>query len=264
MTDIHEGDPELRCRMRVCAHTVMTVPNSTTPVTRPDASHPRRIGKRPGPKPTFSLSDAVRAALALGIDRFTMGGVARELGVAPSALYRVVPDRDALIREALASIITHHTAPSHDQPWQDQLRELADGTWELLDQHPGLAAVALTTPQAEDAATGFLAGVVEGLVGAGLEPSDALFAVDFVVDTVMVSHLGYSARVDAEQAAGEPGHTDAADAVTPQDLSARAAALATGTEASEVFVPERIATTRSWLARKIELIIGGIEAGLAR
>ncbi|WP_448851527.1 TetR/AcrR family transcriptional regulator [Corynebacterium sp. 335C] len=238
------------------------MPHHTIATTRSDASRPRRVGKRPGPKPTFSLGDAVRAALSLGIDRFTMGGVARELGVAPSALYRVVPDRDALIREALASILSRRTPPPADLPWQDQLRALADGAWELLDEYPGLAAVTVVTPHAEDAAGRLLSGALEALVSAGLPAADAVFALDFVLDTVTVSHLGYRSRkakeddaADADVSAQPP--TDAAD------LGDRAESLASGAAPSEVFVPEAVDGARGWLSRKIELIIGGIEAGLA-
>ena len=55
-----------------------------------------RLGRKTGPKPKFTSEDAVMAALRLGIDRFTIAGVATQLGVATSAVYRLFDSRDAL------------------------------------------------------------------------------------------------------------------------------------------------------------------------
>lgn len=207
----------------------------------PDASRPRRLGKRPGPKPTFNLRDAIDAALELGIDRFTMGAVARNLDVAPSALYRVVPDRDALIREALAFIIRQATPPNPDQPWADQLRALADRAWDVLDAHPGVATAMVTVPGAEDTAADFLDKTVAGLTAAGLARGEALFAVDFVLDTVLVTHIGYAARVGGDTAASPDAGAEGP--LTP----------------SVVFVPESAASARAGLRRKVEVIIAGVQ-----
>ena len=56
-----------------------------------------RLGRKTGPKPKFTSEDAVMAALHLGIDRFTIAGVATQLGVATSAVYRLFDSRDALV-----------------------------------------------------------------------------------------------------------------------------------------------------------------------
>jgi len=58
-----------------------------------------RLGRKTGPKPKFTSEDAVMAALHLGIDRFPIAGVATQLGVATSAVYRLFDSRDALVLE---------------------------------------------------------------------------------------------------------------------------------------------------------------------
>ena len=54
-------------------------------------------GPKLGRKPAFDAADVVAAAIAEGIDKFTLSAVARRLGVVTGAIYRTFPSRDDLV-----------------------------------------------------------------------------------------------------------------------------------------------------------------------
>ncbi|MBV7294722.1 hypothetical protein KRX51_02155 [Corynebacterium sp. TAE3-ERU12] len=154
----------------------------------PTSSRPSR---RPGPKPTFTLDDAIDAALEEGIRDFTIGSVAKRLGVAPSALYRVTEDRRALVGAILDRLAQELQPSSHDLPWQDQIRGNAAELWRLVNKHEGLAMVLLTL-DIYDNVRDPLANIVTGLVKGGLKVYQALFLLDLVAETTLVSSVNYA------------------------------------------------------------------------
>ena len=86
----------------------------------------------------FTRDDVVMAALEIGVDRFTMGKVARLLGVSAVDLGRSVSSRDDLLVACLERVSADITLPPAGLSWQKYLRQLADSLWDVLDANPGL------------------------------------------------------------------------------------------------------------------------------
>ena len=86
----------------------------------------------------FTRDDVVTAALEIGVDRFTMGKVARQLGVSTADLGRTVSSRDDLLVACLERVSADVTLPPTGLSWQDYLRQLSDSLWDVLDANPGL------------------------------------------------------------------------------------------------------------------------------
>lgn len=201
--------------------------------------------KRPGPKRTFTLQDAVEAALALGVASFTLRGVARRLGVQPAALYRVCGSRDELQLLALEQVA--RTAFIQRLPvasWQEKVRQLVDMQWRMLEEHPEVGVVVNARADAFTAAAPSLRQGMEELVQLGIPGGfkTACFVVDFVGDLVFTTFAqmrpfregGPEVRAQVAQALGElEGVFDVAN------------------------MPER-----GWLDDKIDFIIAGVEKGL--
>lgn len=199
-----------------------------------------RHGRRPGPKPTFNLHDAIDAALEDGIRDFTIGGVAKRLGVAPSAIYRVVSDREGLVGAAISRIFAHYRQCEEDLPWPEQIRFHVEQLWRICEDHEGLAMVLLTTdvyPHVHEA----VAKAVARLVRAGLQVNQALFLVDVVFEMTMVTAVTY-APVKKRTA------HHVRNALVSEEFPAAAPSLA--------------GDARTQLNQKIEYVIMAMERGL--
>ncbi|UQN28511.1 TetR/AcrR family transcriptional regulator [Brachybacterium kimchii] len=260
----------------------------------PASSKPAPSGRalRTGPKPRFTADQAVDAALGLGIERFTLAGVAAALGISAPALYRVVDSHEDLVDLCLARIAGQMRLPTSGASWQDQLRFFADETWRLTQEHPGLPATILERPGAHL----HLAGTMRALIGS-LEAADfpggaeeIAFALDFLGDTVFVTHIGILPYRQAD-ASGRRGidralekqadlrgaaWTGAGDGTAGHDEhagraadSGETAAVGDGPAAGDddpgapsVLTIDESWTGRGMLDRKIDFIIAGIEQGL--
>lgn len=236
---------------------------------------PARVGKKTGPKPRFTVEEVVDAALDIGIGSFTLADVARRLGVATSALYRVVDGRDALVDLCLRRWIERVPMPDPSLGWQDQLRAFADALWEAHAGNPGMVAAMIDRPQTVQHVYGPLAEFCRALDAAGLEggPGRIAFAVDFVADTVHMAYLGSQRYGGAGRGTDGQG-TEGQDA-EGQDADGRGAdaqrdgdAEAGGEEVLREYVEgvgaqdEPDWSYRTWLRRKVEFIVAGLEAGL--
>ncbi|MGO1567258.1 TetR/AcrR family transcriptional regulator [Brachybacterium sp. AOP35-5H-19] len=262
---------------------------------------PQRIGRKTGPKPRFTVDDVVDAALELGVDTFTLGQVAAELGITTSALYRVIDGRDALVDLCLQRWIGQVavTSTSTSPTWQERMREFADSIWEVNSRYPGMATAHLQRPHAlmrhlEEP----MAELCRSLLDAGFEggAERVAFAVDFVADTVQASFLGAQVfsgqelsgargivqeRAEEEAAAPEtraataPGSTGPGSlpsgrgAMTPPAVSEGSITVQDYLDTVEVSADgespaddDKEWTYKTWLDRKIDFIIAGLEQGL--
>jgi AcrR family transcriptional regulator len=74
----------------------------------------------------LTLEQIIGAALRLGLESFTMKGVAIELGVTVATLYKYVQDRDHLFRLAVDEAIAVTRLPrDRGQHWSDYVSEFA-------------------------------------------------------------------------------------------------------------------------------------------
>ena len=215
-------------------------------------------GRKTGPRPTFSVEDAVDAAMALGMDRFTLNAVARELGVSTPSLYRVIESRDHLAHLCLAraaSRIAFLAAPiDANQPWQDILRAYTRSFWQALEEHPGLAQSILGNPGAHAHVQPYLRELIGALTASDFPGGreEIMFVIDFLGDLTLVTHIG----VVPMRAAGTSGE---AGLQTARRMIAESAARSREPSVLEV---EDSWAESGWLDRKVEFLIAALEAGV--
>jgi AcrR family transcriptional regulator len=104
----------------------------------------RSTASRRGPKPRFSLDDvaaaAVRVADREGLTGLSLAGIAAELGLTTTALYRYVDSKDTLVEVA----INHAMAPGvriTARSWRGAVRQWTTAYWGLHRRHPWLSEV---------------------------------------------------------------------------------------------------------------------------
>lgn len=189
------------------------------------------------------------AAIAVGLDRLTMAGLAAELGVSTQALYGHVRGRDeveALVRSALRAQV--EAAPidaDHWRPWLEQFAHVVRGSL------GGSAAHVLDAPTA-DLALGERG--IELLLAEGLTPDEAGRAI------WLVFRLALLAGADPD---------DAALATLLADTGALLAsggrvAPATGAVQAALTASASAADPADAFAFDLALVLDGIEARTAR
>ncbi|SDG39307.1 TetR/AcrR family transcriptional regulator [Pseudonocardia oroxyli] len=88
----------------------------------------------------------LETAIAQGLDRFSMAGVSRELGVTDMALYRYVGSREELYSLAAARAHATFQFRLEGTDWRAHLVEVAEQTWQLAARHPGIERYLLDGP----------------------------------------------------------------------------------------------------------------------
>jgi AcrR family transcriptional regulator len=82
---------------------------------------------------------AVRIADRDGPDGVTMRAVADEFGVTPTALYRHVEDKRALVSLMVDAVVAEHALPAPTGEWREDLWLMARTMREMTLAHPGVA-----------------------------------------------------------------------------------------------------------------------------
>lgn len=152
----------------------------------------------------FTASDVVNAAIAEGVDTFTLSAVAERLGVATPAVYRLYRSRDDIVVAALDLIASSFRLPDEGASWREVLRLWADETWRICETYKGINRVVYSNPTAFTHIEDVIGAYADALGTSGKTPGQALFALDFIGDTVMASHLGVETMraVDATNTTG--------------------------------------------------------------
>ncbi|MDO4901685.1 TetR/AcrR family transcriptional regulator [Actinomyces sp.] len=231
-----------------------------------------RLGNPTGPKPGFARRDVVDAALDIGIDRFTLSDVAQRLGVATSALYRTISSREDLLRACLERIARDIDFSDLSGPWHRVARDYAERLWALLEAHPGLAGVLLSTSWAYQFFARPITQARHAFAQGGLRSDDAVLALDFIADTVISVHLqtevarapsGEAPRTSPKGANGD----DRGGPRTPSGLEEARRRYEEDGRAAQLpaaLAPSASWLDRGWLDRKIEVIIRGIASNAAQ
>lgn len=199
--------------------------------------------KKVGRKPAFTREDVVAAAIAEGIDRFRLAAVASRLGVVTAAIYRLFPSRDELMVACLDRAGATLRLPDQDVSWQDTLRLWADECWRVCEDFPGLSALVYSYPSAFTRIEYVFAAYTKQLNAQGKTTGQALFALDFLGDTVFASHLS----LESMRAVDEDG------------LSGLDRVRAAIGSADVVMEPKDSWTDRGVVDTKIDFIISGLE-----
>lgn len=204
-------------------------------------------GRKVGRKPTFTAEDVVVAALAEGIDRFTLAAVAERLGVVTTAIYRIFPSRDDLVIACLDAAGATIALPAADLHWRATLRLWADECWRICEDFPGLSRLVYTYPAAPTRIQYVFRAYANNLAAQGRTPGQAMFAIDFIADTVFASHWG----VESMRSVDEQGRSGLQ---TVRDAIGDAAP-----DADAVFRPDDSWTERTAMDAKVEFILAGLE-----
>lgn len=154
-------------------------------MSTPIPSEGKRPHRKTGPKPTFDREDVINQALAIGLDKFTMSEVAKGLGVATSALYRIY-SRDTLLTACIEHI-TEATALTTEGDWKELLRDYAYYLARMCATYPGLAQALLSYPNSLFAFRGGVTNLLGRLDDAGFSRGQALFAIDVITNFVFSS-----------------------------------------------------------------------------
>jgi AcrR family transcriptional regulator len=187
------------------------------------------------------------------VDRFTLTQVAARLDVTPPALYRVVTSRDELLGLCFSRIMRAMRVPEATLGWQDQLRAFAQAIWDLCEQFPGMPLALVGNPSVHERVSSAMVEFVGRVAGTDLSPDTALFALDFIADTVCMTHIGIV-----------PMRERGADGMTGLERSQANyhSAAAEGGFSGDLFEQDPAWLERGFLDRKIDFIIAGLEAGL--
>lgn len=201
------------------------------------------MGKKVGRKPAFTEHDVIRAAMDEGIDRFTLAAVADRIGVVTTAVYRLFPSRDDIVIACLDTVAATIRCPEPGADWRDTLELWADECWRVCEENPGLARVVYSFAPAFTRIAHILDAYAASLTPHGVTVGQAMFALDFLGDTVFACHLGVQA-MRAVDATGTTGLDRVREALGDNDSGLR---------------PEDSWTDRGLTDVKVRFIISGLE-----
>ena len=81
------------------------------------------------------LQAAVALADEIGLEAFSMRGLAQELGVVPMALYKHVANKEELLDGMVEIVFSEMESPSGGEDWRSALRRRAISAREALKRH---------------------------------------------------------------------------------------------------------------------------------
>jgi AcrR family transcriptional regulator len=174
-------------------------------------ARPRSTRDRPAKAP-LSEDAIVDAALAIvraeGLDAVTMRRVATELDTGPASLYVYIRGRDEL-RNAMLDRVGSLIELEEPDParWREQVHALLDRTLAALEDHPGIASVAVANPPSSPRVLRFAENLLGLLLAGGVTAPDAALACDSLPLLTTATAL----ETDAWRAQGNTRETDVAD-----------------------------------------------------
>lgn len=100
-----------------------------------------------GPRPSLRRRDVVMAGVAIadseGLAGVTMSAVAQRLGLTPMALYRYVPNKDALI-DLMADAVMRRPPKLAGRRWRADISAWAYANLAMILRHPWLSEIVRT------------------------------------------------------------------------------------------------------------------------
>ena len=174
--------------------------------------------------PTLTREQIVAAAISLvdrdGLAALSMRKLAAELGVGPMTLYYHVPDRaaleDLIFEAVLAQVDFSGDDPSLDP--EERAVRLGQALRTALLAHPNTVPITLS----RSARTPGQLRPVEAMLGIlydmGLDPTDAIAAVDVVGQYVFGTTLAYVNHLAQEGQSSEAPETGEGSGVMPEEF----------------------------------------------
>ncbi|MEV0614228.1 TetR/AcrR family transcriptional regulator [Nonomuraea sp. NPDC050404] len=211
-----------------------------------------RVHGRPrGRPPRITRAAIADAALAIGFDNLTLALVADRLGVAHSALYRHIADREELVVVAINRAISATDWPEPTGEWRSDLEAQAGAIWSVLEAHPGLIKEFLRLKQFPEEVMLRFGWAVRRLIDCGFAVEDAFLAVDTVFD-LAIDVFSRGQQMDAPT-----------DGTMLRDSTAEAWVEAAGPAVAPVMRRALAEPAALWFHRKLKLVLDGIAASLA-
>jgi len=139
------------------------------------------------PREPLSRERVVCGALRIvdveGLDALTMRRLGAALGVEAMSLYHHVPNKAALLDAVVEAIMVEDLdrVDIGEGPWPERLHRIAAGYRRLLLRHPNAVVLVATRPLATGESLRIVERCLEALTGGGLEPPEALAALNAAV-----------------------------------------------------------------------------------
>lgn len=135
--------------------------------------------------------------------------VARELGVAPNAIYTHIDGRDALVDAVLDDLLGEVPTPPPTRPAAAALADLLVASYDLLARDPQLVPIYMSRQGARGPNAARLGEVMDSLIAAaGVVPDDAGDARRALLVHLMGS-AAYAASSAGPESASDPAYTRA-------------------------------------------------------
>lgn len=164
---------------------------------------------------SLSVDRIVQAAVQVsdeaGLDALTMRRLAADLGVTAMTLYTYVPNRTVLLDLMLDSVFAAMYAPGTPgpdpgRPWQDRVRQVAEGNRTMLAEHPWAAAVSTARPPLGPGQMAKYDQELRAFDGSGLTDLEVDDSLNCLLSFVSANALE---RAATERARTEDGRSDA-------------------------------------------------------
>ncbi|GAB2598554.1 TetR/AcrR family transcriptional regulator [Kribbella endophytica] len=139
---------------------------------------------RPGPKPTFHISEigaaAVRLADAGGLGAVSMSKVAAELGFTTMSLYRYVEAKDDLYVVMLDEAFGQPAPVDESLGWRARITAWAEHFRDALVRHPWVLQVPVFEPPLSPQQLDWMEAALRAFEGTPLTPNDQLSSMMLV------------------------------------------------------------------------------------
>lgn len=208
-------------------------------------SKPRRSGR----PPLTDRAGLLAAARAIGFADLTVGAVTARVGVKYSTFYRHFPSFETLLGAAVDEVLAETPFPEPAQPWQKHLVQTSATLFELLRRHPGLAQAIVALPERPDRLLALFRQTTDVLLEAGLDATDTVLGATGVFELALMPWIDSPGTAPGGIARREQARS------TPEPLDERV---------REAVVNSVEDPPTSWVADKVDLLVDGLEARLAR
>lgn len=159
---------------------------------------------RRGRAARFTREDLVRAINRVGFLEFSLAEVARELRVTTSALYRVVPSREAAIGLCLEEVFAIPPVVSPDQGIAEAVHQLCAAYWDTYCEYPGLSTMVLTFPYSPRTYISAMFDLAKGLIALGLDEETCQLVMRHVPVVLAAHHVVFEHQTrDTQRAIGD-------------------------------------------------------------
>lgn len=205
--------------------------------------------KRTGRPPLTDRSMILAAARSIGLARLTVGAVTAEVGIRYSTFYRHFPSFEALSAALVNDLLEEFDLPEPRGRWQDFLSAVSRELVVLYERHPGTAPSILSLPELPTRLLQVYAAMTDLMIEHGFGDGDAVLAASMVIELTITPFL----TVHPETAGSDHRRVQAHNAIGHLDPQVRDATATAVDDLAEI-----------WVGRKIDLLIDGLEARIAR